>query len=82
LKKAKSIEETIQQLQILLDELRPLISHCESNIECKDCTREEQHCSVLEDPRYEFHQACSTWQGSSDTQHISNLDREKSSNTL
>jgi|GEM_PF-918517 len=86
LKKAKSIEETIQQLQILLDELRPLISHCESNIECKDCKGEEQPCTVPEDPRYEFHQACSTWQGSaqgtSATQNISNVDREKSSNTF
>ncbi len=60
-KKAKSIEETIQQLQILLDEIRPLISHCERSIECKDCS--QQPCAIPEDPQHEFHQACITWQG-------------------
>ncbi len=84
LKKARSIEETIQQLQILLGELLPLIDHCHSNIECSDCSNAKQPCSVPEDPRYEFHQACSTWQGftkkpleSSVSDRISAVDTER-----
>ncbi|PZO44285.1 MAG: heavy metal-responsive transcriptional regulator [Pseudanabaena frigida] len=63
LKKARAIEETIQQLQILHDELLPLINHCHNNIECQDCSGSDRPCTVSEDPRHEFHQACSTWQG-------------------
>jgi DNA-binding transcriptional MerR regulator len=36
LKKARAIEETIQQLQVLREELLPLINHCHRNIECQD----------------------------------------------
>lgn len=70
LKKAKAIEETIQQLQILRDELLPLIDHCHRNIECQDCDKSEESCSVLSDPRYEFHQACSAWQNTSASQNL------------
>jgi MerR family Zn(II)-responsive transcriptional regulator of zntA len=62
-KKARAIEETIQQLQILLDELHPLINHCHQNIECKDCSSPKESCAVSDDPRHDFQQACSSWQG-------------------
>jgi DNA-binding transcriptional MerR regulator len=61
-KKAKAIEETIQQLQILRDELLPLINHCQRNIECQDCANSEESCAVTDDSRYEFQRACSAWQ--------------------
>ncbi len=63
LKKAKAIEETIQQLQILREELLPLINHCHHNAECKDCSNPTEGCSVPDDPSYAFKQACSSWQG-------------------
>jgi len=63
LKKARAIEETIQQLQILLDELHPLINHCHQNIECQDCSSPKESCAVSDDPRHDFQQACSSWQG-------------------
>jgi DNA-binding transcriptional MerR regulator len=69
-KKVKAIEETIQQLQILRDELLPLINHCRRNIDCQDCAKPEESCAVLDDPRYEFHQACNAWQNTSTTQNF------------
>jgi DNA-binding transcriptional MerR regulator len=65
LKKARVIEETIQQLQILRDELLPLVNHCSQNIdiECKDCPNSGESCAIPDDPRHEFQQACSAWQG-------------------
>jgi DNA-binding transcriptional MerR regulator len=72
LKKARAIEETIQQLQILHDELVPLINHCHQNIECKDCSSPSEACAVTGDPRYEFQKACSSWQGHAVETPISN----------
>jgi DNA-binding transcriptional MerR regulator len=72
LNKAKAIEETIQQLQILRDELLPLINHCHQNIECKDCSSPSEACAVIDDPRYEFQKACSSWQGHAGEVPISN----------
>ncbi len=67
--KAKEIEETIQQLQILRDELLPLIDHCHRNIECQDCADPEESCPVTDDPDYEFQRACSAWQSKA-TQNV------------
>ena len=68
LKKTRAIEETIQQLQILRDELLPLVNHChhniEARIECKDCSSPNESYIVPSDSNYEFQQACSAWQGS------------------
>jgi len=69
-RKAKAIEETIQQLQILRDELLPLINHCQRNIDCQDCTDPDESCAVEEDPRYEFHRACNAWQNTPATQNV------------
>lgn len=65
LKKARAIEETIQQLQVLREELLPLINHCHRNIECQDCTNPDESCAVPDDPQYQFHQACNAWQNGS-----------------
>jgi DNA-binding transcriptional MerR regulator len=70
LKKARGIEETIQQLQILLDELHPLINHCHQNIECQDCSSPHESCAVPNDARYEFQQACSSWQGLDEVEKV------------
>ena len=70
LKKARVIEETIQQLQILRDELLPLINHCSHNIECKDCPNSHESCANPDDPRHGFQQACSTWQGRTELSSI------------
>lgn len=64
LSKAKSIEETIQQLQILRDELLPLINHCHQNIQCQECASPNESCTVNpDDASHEFKKACSAWQG-------------------
>ncbi len=63
LKKARMIEETIQQLQILRDELLPLIDHCSQHLECKDCPNSHESCADPDDPRHGFQKACSNWQG-------------------
>ena len=67
LRKAKALEDTIQQLQALRDGLLPLINHCHQSMrspstqsECQDCP---SSCAVANDPSYEFQQACSAWQG-------------------
>ncbi len=76
LKKARAIEETIQQLQILRDELLPLINHCHQNIEsqidCQDCSTPSEACAAKDAPSYEFQQACRSWQGVEEKASINN----------
>lgn len=71
LKKARMIEETIQQLQILHDELLPLIDHCKQHIECQDCPNSQESCADVDDPRHGFQQSCSSWQGRTEMSSVS-----------
>ena len=67
LRKAKAIEDTIQQLQTLRDRLLPLINHCQQSIQSQsgqpDCQNCHSSCAITNDPSYGFQQACSAWQG-------------------